>query len=186
MVGRDLDQLIERLYHKRKLKEAKNKLIKRKIYAPHAAMQLVCSDYLISKGYRVGVEEFIEKTLCCDILAKAGKRKLIVEIEYRPRHAGSRKIRECSKIARYSPFSDEFVLGVPAHYSLQLPELLVKDPNLRDVKELEELKVELDKQYRNPKIELSALLRCHIDSIYLIDVDKVEVVERKPTDYVGS
>lgn len=156
-------------------------LVKKGIYEPHAKMQLVCSKYLMDRGYTVEVEKPVgDESLVCDVYGTKGDERLIIEIE-----SGNSSVkREASKAARYSKYADIFVLGIPYYRDPKIPKELLKKPESRDEEKLKRIKEDLGKEYKNPPVELDDLLTCHVDLFYKIDMKGLEIKEKKPIEYL--
>lgn len=163
---------------------------KRLVKSNHSMMELVVAGYLLRKGYRVDVEVEVGEGLICDIYAERDSSSLIVEVEtgfVPPDHSSDpmlyRAAREASKIARYSKFADEFALAVPPYHVLQVPKALYLDPEDRDPSELASIKGLLDAYYSKPPIELEDIARARLSSVYVVNVDRAEVLELGARQY---
>jgi hypothetical protein len=157
----------------------------------HSVMELVCAKYLILKGYDVQLEFRLNDLLTCDLCSTKGYGNLIVEIEtgfIPPEHALDPltylSARLASKIVRYSSFAGKFALGVPPHYVLSFPNALAKPPRRRTTDEMEYIKKLCDMYYNSPPVTEDEILNARIHEIYLIDVDRVKVVEIDPEAYM--
>ena len=157
----------------------------------HSVMELVCAKYLILKGYDVQLEYGLNDLLTCDLYSTKGYGNLIVEIEtgfIPPEHALDPltylSARLASKIIRYSSFAGKFALGIPPHYVLSFPNALAKPPRRRTDAELEYVKKLCDQYYQNPPVTEEEILNARIHEIYLIDVDRVKVLEIDPEAYM--
>ena len=157
----------------------------------HSVMELVCAKYLILKGYDVQLEYGLNDLLTCDLYSTKGYGNLIVEIEtgfIPPEHALDPltylSARLASKIIRYSSFAGKFALGVPPHYVLSFPNALAKPPRRRTPAELGYIKKLCDMYYQNPPVTEEEILNARIHEIYLIDVDRVKVLEIDPEAYM--
>ena len=198
--NRDLEILLAKLNsdteeeEQKKLNFLKDKLIRlhdeNVVKINHSVMELVCAKHLILKGYEVDIERAVDG-LVCDLYAVKGFGSHIVEIEtgfIPPRHAldpaNYRKSRIASKIIRYGNFSDKFALGVPPYYLLQIPDILVKPPRDRTMKDLKYLKTLCDLYYRNPPVSLDEIRNSRIHMIYIIDVDEIAIREVDPATYL--
>lgn len=183
--GRDLALELESI--KRKLLALwRRRLVK----SNHTIMELVVAGHLLYKGYRVDVEVEVGEGLVCDIYARNDSGSLIVEVEtgfVPPDHSSDpilyRAAREASKIARYSRFADEFALAVPPYHVLQVPEVLYLDPEDRDPSELALVKDLLDAYYSRPPVELEDIARAKLSSVYVVNVDRAEVLELSAKEY---
>ena len=156
----------------------------------HSVMELVCAKHLILKGYDVDIERPIDG-LVCDLYGVKGLGSHIVEVEtgfIPPRHAldpaNYRKSRIASKIIRYGNHSEKFALGVPPYYLLQIPDILVKPPRDRTMKDLKYLKTLCDLYYKNPPVTLDEIRNSRIHTIYIIDVDEISIREVDPITYL--
>lgn len=196
----DLDLLFGKLCEnldldaERKLKNLRDKLIqlhrKNMVKINHSVMELVCAKYLILDGYRVDVERFLD-SISCDIYAVKGFGSLIVEVEtgfVPPEHALDPltycKARIASKITRYSGHAEKFSLAGPPHYIMQIPQALVKPPRYRMDEEIRGVKTLCDLYYRNPPVSLEEIRNARLHTIYIIDVDKAEITETAPAEYI--
>ena len=156
----------------------------------HSVMELVCAKHLILKGYEVDIERPIDG-LVCDLYGVKGLGSHIVEVEtgfIPPRNAldpvNYRKSRIASKIIRYGNHSEKFALGVPPYYLLQIPDILVKPPRDRTMKDLKYLKTLCDLYYKNPPVTLDEIRNSRIHTIYIIDVDEIAIREVDPITYL--
>ena len=176
-----------------KLKGLRDKLVRMHkeniVKINHSVMELVCAKYLISAGYEVDVERFLD-SLSCDIYASKGFGSMIVEIEtgyIPPEHALDPltycKARIASKITRYSGYADKFSLGTPPHYIMQIPQALTKPPRYRTNDEIDEIKKLCDLYYKKPPVSIEEVANARLHTIYVVDVDRAEAVETDPTAY---
>jgi hypothetical protein len=156
----------------------------------HSVMELVCAKYLIQKQYEVQIEYPLNELLTCDLYATKGLGNLIVEIEtgfIPPENALApltyTSARLASKIIRYSSFAGKFALGVPPHYVLPFPAALAKQPKRRTEQEIAKIKTLCDKYYQRPPVSLEGIKNARIQEIYIIDVDRLKVVEIDPEAY---
>jgi len=156
----------------------------------HSVMELVCAKHLILKGYELDIERPVDG-LVCDLYGVKGLGSHIVEVEtgfIPPSHAldpaNYRKSRIASKIIRYGNHSDKFALGVPPYYLLQIPDILVKPPRDRTVKDLKYLKTLCDLYYKNPPVSLDEIRNARIHIIYIINVDEIAIREVDPATYL--
>ena len=157
----------------------------------HSVMELVCSKYLIQKGYDVQIEHQLNEILTCDLYSTKGYGNLIVEIEtgyIPPEHAMDPLTytfaRLASKIIRYSSFAGKFALGVPPHYILPLPRTLTLPPKRRTLEEVEQIKNLCDYYYQKPPVTIDGILNARIHEIYIIDVDRTRVQAMDPETYM--
>lgn len=121
------------------------------------------------------------------------KEALVVEIEtgYVPPKAALyptryRQTRNAAKIARYCRYSHRFALATPNYHVLQIPEILIKPPELRDMDEIRQMKKECDLFYKSPPIPLDAFTMSEIDHIYVINVDHARVTQISPHEYLDT
>jgi len=197
---RDIEILLVRLNSdtdeeaQKKLNVLRDKLIRlheeNVVKINHSVMELVCAKHLILKGYEMDIERPVDG-LVCDLYGVKGLGSHIVEVEtgfIPPSHAldpaNYRKSRIASKIIRYGNHSDKFALGVPPYYMLQIPDILVKPPRDRTVKDLNYLKTLCDLYYRNPPVSLDEIRNARIHIIYIIDVDEIAIREVDPATYL--
>jgi len=164
----------------------KKKLVK----INHSALELVCAGSLVREGCEVRVENRLGRTLVCDVFGKSARGQLIVEIEtgFIPPEAALvpsvyARSRIASKIARYSRFADRFALGTTPAYVLDFPRFFVKDTDERTTEDAEEVKALTDVYYDKPSISVEELMKSHLDSVVVIDVDKATTHELDPKTY---
>jgi hypothetical protein len=157
----------------------------------HTVMELVCSKFLIQKGYEVQLEYPLSELLTCDLYGIKGLGNLIVEVEtgfIPPENALApltyTTARLASKIIRYSNFAGKFALGVPPHYILPFPATLAKPPRIRTDQEIEQIKNLCDAFYHKPPVTIEEIRNARIEGIYIIDVDRVKVEEIDPEAYL--
>jgi hypothetical protein len=157
----------------------------------HSVMELVCSKYLVLKGYDVQVEYPLDPILTCDLYTTKGYSNLIVEIEtgfIPPEHAMDpltyTSARLASKIVRYSSFAGKFALGVPPHYVLPFPSSLAVPPRRRTPQDIQMIKALCDRYYEKPPVTEDAIRNARIQEIYIIDVDRLKVLEMDPETYM--
>ena len=198
--NRDIEILSAKLLNdmdmedKKQLNVLKDKLIRLHeehiVKINHSVMEMVCAKHLILKGYEVDIERPVDG-LVCDLYGVKGLGSHIVEVEtgfIPPRYALDpakyRKSRIASKIIRYGNHSQKFALGVPPYYLLQIPDILVKPPRDRTVKELKYLKTLCDLYYKNPPVSLDEIRNARIHMIYIIDVDEATIREVDPVTYL--
>jgi hypothetical protein len=177
-----------------KLKHTFRKLKNSKIYFWHALLQLICSKYFILRNYDVDVESKLAANAVCDIKAVKNRKTTIVEIETGfsdPRYIRSvkdptlyRKIRDASKIVRYSRYSDYFGLGTLTHYILQIPPLFLLPPSERDLSEVKKIKRLCDLEYKKPRISEESIYHAKIDYAYIIDTINSSVRRMSAKDYL--
>ena len=199
---KDLNVLIGRLSEKsdedtmEKVNELRNRLVtlheNNLVKINHSVMELVCARYLILRGYEVDVEHLLDG-LSCDLYGEKGLGNLVVEIEtgfIPPEHALKPltycRSRIASKIARYSSYTNKFCLGIPSHYIMQIPSVLVKPPRFRDEEEVSEVKDLCDLYYSNPPVSMEDIRNARLHAIYTLDVDKSTVKETDPEEYITS
>ena len=129
--------------------------------------------------------------MTCDLYATKGYGNLIVEVEtgfIPPDHALDPltylSARLASKIIRYSSFAGKFALGVPPHYVLHFPRALSIPPRRRTTTDIEFIKNLCDTYYRNPPVTEEEIRNARIQEIYIIDVDRLKVLEIDPEAYM--
>jgi hypothetical protein len=156
----------------------------------HSVMELICAKYLILSDYYVDVERNLDG-LSCDIYASKGLGNMIVEVEtgfVPPEHALDPltyiKARIVSKITRYSNYAEKFCLAIPSHYILWIHQALVETPHNRTAKEIKEIKSLCDLYYSNPPIKNEEIINARIHTVYIVDVDNVEIRETEPAFFV--
>lgn len=125
-------------------------------------------------------------------LADSGET-LVVEVEtgFVPPEAALapgryRAARIAAKIARYSGHSNRFALATPSYHVLQVPQVLLRPREKRDKDELKRLKALCDDYYSSPPIVLKTLEETELDCVYIVDVDKTQIVEVAPHQYLGT
>jgi hypothetical protein len=159
----------------------------------HSAMELLCAGKLIELGYEdVEVEHQIKENLVCDLFAKdASGATRMVEIEtgfvppeYALQPLTYSKARIASKLSRYSAFSNSFTLGTTPTNVLQIPSVFLVPQELRSKEEISDIKALCDLYYRNPPITGEEISCAKLDSIFVIDVDRVSVEEVKAAPYL--
>ncbi|MFQ5940826.1 MAG: hypothetical protein ACE5KA_03915 [Nitrososphaerales archaeon] len=156
----------------------------------HSVMEIVCAKQLIKYGYDVDVERQLSDTLVCDVHATKGDGSFVVEIETGftpPEHALDPLTyyiaRIASKIARYSPFASKFALATPLASILPIPEIFLKPPKYRKSAEVNRVKELCDKYYKNPPLDIKAIINARLHSIYLINIDDAKITELDPDTY---
>jgi hypothetical protein len=157
----------------------------------HSVMELVCAKHLIRYGYSVDVEKQLTEILVCDVHAEKGEGIAIVEIEtgfIPPEHAldplGYYAARIASKIARYSKYSNQFVLATTPVSVLPIPPLFRRPPRDRRPSEVREIKRLCDKYYMNPPVTEDELLNARVHMIYIINTDAGKVTEMDVDSYL--
>ena len=184
----------------RKLDFVKNRLIelykKNLVKINHSTMELVCAKHLIHYGYTVDVEKQLTDILVCDLFATKGDGETIVEIEtgfIPPEHAldplSYYSARIASKIARYSKFSNQFVLATPPVSILSIPKVFGRPPRYRIHSEVEQVKSVCDRYYRNPPVSLNEIRTARLHMIYIINIDDGSITEMDIDSYfeaIGS
>ena len=158
----------------------------------HSVMELICGRHLVRNGFEVSLEHSLNG-LSTDVYAQKGYGSLIVEVEtgfVPPDHAldpvDYLRGRIASKITRYSSYANKFVLASPIHYIMQIPPSLTKPPRFRTNEEVDQLKVLCDMYYRNPPVTKEEIRNARLHSIYVIDVDDVEIREWEVNEYMGK
>lgn len=159
----------------------------------HSVMELVCAKHLILKDYEVDVEHPLEDGLTCDLFATKGYGSFIVEIEtgfIPPEHAldpsGYIEARIASKIVRYSSKAGKFALGIPPHYILRFPETFTVPPRKREEGDMRAIKEFCDLYYQNPPVTIEEVRNARLHVVYVVDVDKTQVREIAPEDYLKN
>lgn len=140
------------------------------------------------------LEHDIETVLISERLGlPVEKEALVVEIEtgYVPPKAALyptryRQTRNAAKIARYCRYSHRFGLATPSYHVLQIPAILLKPPELRDMNEIRQIKEECDLYYKSPPILFDTLAMSEIDQIYIISVDNANVTQIPPEEYLDT
>lgn len=157
----------------------------------HSAMELVCAKHLIRYGYSVDVEKQLTEILVCDVYAEKGEGIAIVEIEtgfIPPEHAldplAYYAARIASKIARYSKYSNEFVLATTPVSVLPIPALFKRPPRDRRLSEVRQIKQLCDRYYMNPPVTEDELLNARVHMIYIINTDAGKVAEMDVDSYL--
>ena len=157
----------------------------------HSVIELVCAKHLIRYGYSVDVEKQLTEILVCDVHAEKGEGIAIVEIEtgfIPPEHAldplGYYAARIASKIARYSKYSNQFVLATTPVSVLPIPPLFRRPPRDRRSSEVREIKKLCDKYYMNPPVTEDELLNARVHMIYIINTDAGKVTEMDVDSYL--
>ncbi len=179
---------------KRKLEILKERLIKlyydNLVKINHSVMELICTKPLIIRGYNVDVERILDIDFVCDIFAIKGEGVLIIEVETGytpPDHALDpsryKEARIASKIARYSSYANKFALATPLYNILQIPKIFSKPPRNRSNREVIKVKKLCDVYYSKPPIEVQQIKEAHLQSIYIIDIDKAITREMDPEAY---
>jgi hypothetical protein len=158
----------------------------------HSVMELICARHLVRNGFEVSLEHSLNG-LSTDVYAQKGYGSLIVEVEtgfVPPDHAldpvDYLRGRIASKITRYSSYANKFVLASPIHYIMQIPPSLTKPPRFRTNEEVDQLKILCDMYYRNPPVTKEEIRNARLHSIYVIDVDDVEIREWEVNEYMGK
>lgn len=156
----------------------------------HSVMEIVCAKHLVKHGYEVDVERQLSDTLVCDVYATKGDGSFIVEIETGftpPEHAldplAYYVARIASKVSRYSSFASKFALATPLASVLPIPEIFLKPPKHRRTSELKRIKELCDSYYKNPPLEINAILNARLHSVYLINIDDAKITEVDPDAY---
>lgn len=159
----------------------------------HSVMELVCAKHLIEKGFDVIIEHPIADNLTCDLYGTKGDGTLIVEIEtgfVPPDHALDPSTyiaaRVASKIVRYSVYAGKFALGLPPHYVLRFPSLLIEASRQRKPREMVVVQKLCDLYYSNPPVSLDEIRNARLHVIYVVDVDESKVWEVEPEKYVSD
>ncbi len=156
----------------------------------HSVIELVAAKHLILQGYDVRVEHKISQNLVCDLYGKRTGSDILVEIEtgfVPPAHALDPvtycSARIASKTARYSPFAKRFVLGTTQSNILTIPKIYIEHTPSESMAEAEQVKALCDRYYNSPPIETEAIIEERLNAIYVIDVDRGDVLEVSPAEY---
>ncbi|MEN2974405.1 MAG: hypothetical protein ABDH32_02360 [Candidatus Caldarchaeales archaeon] len=159
----------------------------------HSVMEMILGAYLIDRGYEVDVEADVGDNLVADVTAYNGEEKMIVEIETgftSPENALDPQsyltARIISKLARYSKYADLFSFATPLHNVLQIPRFYLKTIRERSLKEALILRDLCSRYYSQPPITIEDLRNSRIDSIYLLNIDTLEVRRLTPKKYVET
>ena len=188
LVEKESDEVVRKLvFVKYRLIELyKKKLVK----INHSTMELVCARHLIHYGYTVDVEKQLTNILVCDLFATKGDGETIVEIEtgfIPPEHAldplSYYSARIASKIARYSKFSNQFVLATPPVSILSIPKVFGRPPRYREYSEVEQVKSLCDRYYRNPPVSENDIQTARLHMIYIINIDDGRIIEMDIESY---
>ena len=181
-LGEKIERVAERLIELHKMNRVK---------INHSVMELILAAYLLDKGYEVDPEHPLEDDLIADLMAWRNGKSMIIEVETgftSPENALDPQAyltsRAVSKLARYSIYADRFSLATPAHNILQIPRILLKPVNRRRDEEIKLLKELCDQYYTTPKIALEKLSKMRLHSIYIINVDLLEVTRLTPRKYL--
>lgn len=157
----------------------------------HSVMELVCAKHLIRYEYAVDVEKQLTDILVCDVYAEKGDGVAIVEIEtgfIPPEHAldplAYYAARIASKVARYSKYSNQFVLATSPVSILPIPDLLRRPPRDRRPAEIRELKALCDRYYANPPVTEDEIVNARLHMVYVINIDAGKVVEMDVDSYL--
>jgi len=159
----------------------------------HSVIELLCSSSLIAKGYDVKAEHVLGQNLVCDVYGEKGDGTIIVEIEtgfVPPSHALD-PARYChsriiSKTARFSPYSNRFVLGTTVSNVMPIPVIFLNPPRFRSDRDLQSAKAVCDVYYNNPPITIDQLRYAELHSIFVIDVDHGSIRETSPDVYYSE
>jgi hypothetical protein len=199
---RDLDAIVSKIFdkldqqHHDKIRILRDDLVslyrQNKVKINHSVMELVCAMHLIEAGFEVRLETAVDG-ISTDVYGEKGLGSLMVEVEtgfVSPENALDPlqylKGRSASKITRYSSFANKFVLATPPYYILQIPPSLTKPPRFRTDEECVFIKKLCDLYYKNPPVTLEEIKNARLHSIYVIDVDNVQVKEWEVNEYMGK
>ena len=107
-----------------------------------------------------------------------------------PEHAldplGYYAARIASKIARYSKYSNQFVLATPPVSILPIPSLFRRPPRDRRPSEIRDVKQLCDRYYLNPPVTEDEILNARLHMIYIINIDAGKVVEMDVESYLDQ
>lgn len=175
------------IYVGNKLKEMYRRSL---VKSNHSVMELVVCSYLVKKGYAVDVERKLD-SLVCDVYATRGDGTLIVEVEtgfVPPEHSldpvNYQRARLASKIARYSQYSNRFVLATPVDNLMDIFPLFVKPPRERLGHEVYHVKELVDRYYTSPPVSEQEVLNAKLHGIMVVNVDELRVTEIDPQTYL--
>jgi hypothetical protein len=196
-IGSETDELARM---QRSLEEIRGRLLdlyrRNLVKINHSAMELLCAKKLIEAGYElVNVEHPLKDNLICDIFGKSSAegKSAIVEIEtgfvspeYALQPLTYARARIASKIARYSAFSEKFILGTTPTNVLRIPRAFLVPQHLRTAQDIKEIKGLCDLYYRNPEVSHEEIMKAKIDSIFVIDVDRVRIDEIDADSYADK
>lgn len=172
-VREELDELGSKLIELHKINRVK---------VNHSVMEIMLGAYLIDNGYEVDVEQEVGDSLVADVVAYRGRKRMIIEIETgftSPENALDPQsyltARIISKVARYGKHADIFSFATPLHNILQIPPFYLKPFKKRKRREIVILKNLCDKYYPQTSIALEEIRESRINSIYLLNIDTLEV-----------
>jgi len=94
-----------------------------------------------------------------------------------------RQTRIAAKISRYSGYTHFFSLATPHYHVLQIPEAMLQPVGYRNQAELDHLKSLCDAQYFSPPVKAEELATSQIQSIIVVNVDNMKVLEVDPQKY---
>jgi hypothetical protein len=159
----------------------------------HSVIELICANYLIGQGYNLKVEHKLQEDLVCDIYGEKGDGSIIIEIEtgfVPPAHALDPgrycSARIISKTARYSVYSNKFVLGTVFSYVLPIPGFLQYAPRFRSSADIRKAKTLCDIYYHRPPISLDQITYSELHSIFVINVDLASIKEMTADVYLSK
>lgn len=199
----DIENVVKRILLKygekiaREVDKLRDKLVDlhqgNRVKINHSVMEIVLGAYMLSRGYSVDVEVPVGDTLVADMIAWKSDRKIIIEIETgftSPENALDPQAyltaRTISKVARYGKYADIFSFGTPNHNILPIPTPLIKPPSKRLEKELLLMKKLCDLYYSNPPITIEDIANAKIKTIYILNIDTLEVREEKTRKYLQA
>ena len=170
-------------------------------YPDHAFLQLVCSQYMLKKGYDV-IVEYWEDPLRCDIKAYGpgsnDRDEISIEVETGHTYPESRIMevvedrrgREIRKIGLYSYTSKRFAFCIPSNYVLQLPKEFAKPPDERDSEKMMEYLGVCHNYCRRAgksmKPTFEDLLNAELDMILIVDPVGMTVTEKNVKEYMST
>jgi len=198
---KDMDLLIERMRDfvdqnvLNGLIEIRNKLVdmskKLLVKINHSVMEVLVARHLLERGFIVDVEHSLGNNIICDVYGEKGEVVHIVEVEtgfVPPENALDPvtywNIRVAAKIARYSIFSHKFSLAVPPYHILKIPEIFLEHPENRSYDSLLKLKSLVDMYYKNPPVSIDELRKAHLETIIIVNVDRLETNELTLSSYM--
>jgi len=158
----------------------------------HCVLELICATPLIEDGYDIRMEHPLGKdNLVCDIYGTKNGDTTIVEVETGFTLDNGKtenrnhildsddylKSRVASKIVRYSPHSDTFILATRKIYTIEIPEFFLGKLGKNSIDGIKKL----CEPYYN--VKKRSIMRSHLDYVFVIDMDKTNVRVTTPKEY---
>ncbi len=147
--------------------------------------------HLLGEGYDVVDVESPVEGMVADVIATKDGRRTIVEIEtgFTPAEHSIDpveylKARIIGKAARYSIYSDRFIIAFPIYYLPPIPLALLKKPSERSPEEIQRLSQIINTYYKSPPLGVEDIMRARLDHIYLLHVDQGSVFEIDPRGFL--